>query len=356
MSLALEGLGWDAGWREAFAPWAADGCVPGRVASEHQHLYRVLAEAGELVAAVSGRFRHEHDRRADYPAVGDWVALAPRPEERRGTIHGVLPRRSRFSRREAGEDGAEQVVAANVDTVFLAMGLDLNYNLRRLERALLLARESGARPVVLLTKTDLCDDVPGRVAEAAASASGAPVHALSPKRAEGLEALALYLAPGRTVALLGSSGVGKSTLINALLGEERQRTRDVRAKDARGRHATSHRELVPLPGGALVVDTPGMREMQLWAEESALPGTFAEIDALAAGCAFRDCRHVAEPRCAVRAAVAEGRLPAARLESYRKLQRELAALEARHDRAAHLEQKRKWKAIHKAARTHKPRA
>jgi ribosome biogenesis GTPase len=355
MNGGLERLGWDARWQASFESWAAAGCVPGRVAAGHTHLYRVFAEAGELVAGVSGRFRHETQARSDYPAVGDWVAVTPRPEERRATIHGVLPRRSRFSRREAGEDGEEQVAAANVDTVFLVMGLDGNYNLRRLERALLLARESGAEPLVLLTKTDLCDALPERLAEAEAAASGAPVHALSPKRGEGLEALAPYLAPGRTVALLGSSGVGKSTLINALLGEERQRTRDVRVQDDRGRHTTTYRELVPLPRGGLVIDTPGMREMQLWADESALTGTFAEIDVLAQRCGFRDCRHESEPRCAVRAALDAGRLPRERLDSYHKLQRELAALEARRDRSAHQEQKRKWKTIHKTLRNFKPR-
>jgi ribosome biogenesis GTPase len=352
---ALARLGWDGGFQADFEPWRAAGCVPGRVATAHTHLYRVLSESGEMVAAVSGRFRHAAAQRADYPTVGDWVALTPRPEERRATIHGLLPRRSRFSRREAGEDGEEQVVAANVDTVFLVMGLDANYNLRRLERALLLARDSGAQPAVLLTKTDLCDAVASRLAEAAAAASGVPVHALSPKRREGLEALAPYLSAGRTVALLGSSGAGKSTLINALLGEERLRTKEVRAKDGRGRHTTSHRELVPLPGGALVIDTPGMRELQLWAEAEALTGAFAEVDELAEACAFRDCRHEAEPRCAVRAAVEDGRLASARLESYHKLQRELRALDARHDRAAQQDQKRRWKSIHKAARNFRPR-
>jgi len=350
----LVSLGWSQTWSQAFEPWHAAGHAPGRISSDHQHIYRVFTELGELVAAVSGRLRHEAQAAANFPVVGDWVALSPRPGERRATIHGVLPRSSRFSRKVAGEQAEEQVVAANVDTVLLVAGLDANFNPRRIERALLLARDSGARPVVILSKADLCDRLDERLRQTQSIAAGVPVHALSPKRREGIQALAPYLLPGQTLALLGSSGVGKSTLINALLGEERQRTREVRLADSRGRHTTTHRELIPLPGGALVIDTPGMREMQLWTEADGMAGTFGDIDALAADCGFRDCRHQVEPRCAVRAAVADGRLAAERLSSYHKLEAELRALEWRRDQLAQQAEKRKWKSIEKSVRRLKP--
>ena len=283
------------------------------------------------------------------------MAIRPRAGEGRATIHAILPRRGRFSRKAAGDETREQVLAANVDTVFLVTGLDGDYNPRRIERYLVTAWDSGADPVVLLSKADLCEDVPARVAEIESVAPGVPVHAVSSLRREGLEAVRGYMHTGRTVALLGSSGAGKSTLINALLGEERLRTREVRESDSRGRHTTTRRELILLPGGGLVIDTPGMRELSLWQADEGLPATFDDVAALAAGCAFKDCRHESEPRCAVRAAVAAGGLAAERLESWRKLEGERRYLEIKEDQRAQLEQKRKWRVIHKAARDHKPR-
>jgi len=277
------------------------------------------------------------------------------PQEHRATIQAILPRRTRFSRKVAGGNTQEQVVAANIDTVFLAQGLDGDFNLRRLERYLLLAWDSGARPVIILNKADLCEDVEARVREVEGVAAGTPVHVMSAKLGEGLDEVQPYLAPGETVALLGSSGVGKSTLINRLLGVERLRTAEVRASDSRGRHTTTWRELILLPNGALVIDTPGLRELQLWDGGASARSVFPDIEALAADCHFRDCEHEQEPRCAVRLAAQEGHLAPERLESYRKLRREANYLASRQDQAAQLETKRKWRAIHRAARKHKQR-
>jgi ribosome biogenesis GTPase len=348
--MRLTDLGWDDGWAAAFAPWAGRPEMrPGRVAIEFNHIYRVYTEGGELEAGAAGRLKHRAESRSEMPAVGDWVAVRLEPDGRRGTIAAVLPRRSWFSRKSAGHLTDEQVVAANVDTIFIVMALDGDFNLRRLERYLLLARESGAAPVVLLTKPDLSADVPAQMAAVSSLAGPTPVHVLSPRFNEGLEQVTGYLVPGRTAALLGSSGVGKSTIINRLAGEdELQRTREVRAADSRGRHTTTHRELVILPDGGLIVDTPGMRELQLWDVGEAVRETFEDIEALAAGCHFTDCRHRDEPRCAVKAAVAAGVLPTERLESYLKLQDELAFLARQQDERAQLDEKRRSKITGKA--------
>jgi ribosome biogenesis GTPase / thiamine phosphate phosphatase len=347
---ALEVLGWTERFASAFQAHAAPDVVPGRVALEHQHIYRVLSERGERLARVAGKLRHEASTAVEYPAVGDWVALRTRPGELRSTILAILPRRSRFSRKVAGDTTREQIVAANIDTVFLTTGLDGDFSLRRIERYLVTAWESGAQPVVLLTKADLADDSEARVREVEAIASGAPVHATSARQNHGVDVLGQYLQPGRTVALLGSSGVGKSTLINRLLGRDQQRTAEVSSYKARGRHTTTNRELILLPGGGLVIDTPGLREIQLWEVGGSIGATFADIEALAVGCHFGDCRHTTEPRCSVRRAVEDGTLEADRLESYLKLRREADHVAEKQDKLAQLQNKRKWKVIHKAAR------
>lgn len=343
----LDTLGWDAAWAATFAPFAAEGLLPARVSLEHQHIYRVCTGHDEPLAQVAGRFRHHASDRQQYPAVGDWVALERAHGHARATITAVLPRRSRFSRKAAGDVTEEQVVAANIDLVFLVSGLDRDFNLRRIERYLVTAREGGARPVIVLNKADLSDELPDVVAEVVRIAGDTPVHAVSSLTREGIDTITRYLERGRTIALLGSSGVGKSTLINALLGEQRQRTRAVREKDSRGRHTTTHRELVVLPQGALLIDTPGMRELQLWESEAALAEAFDDIDAIAAGCFFRDCLHDTEPRCAVKAAVDGGALPAERLANFHRLRREVRHLEAKVDERAASEEKRKWKIVHK---------
>jgi ribosome biogenesis GTPase len=349
--MRLDELGWDERLAADFAPWRdTAGVQPGRVAIEFNHNYRVYVGNGEIDAVAAGRLKHHAGSRADLPAVGDWVAVRMRPGEDRGAIQAVLPRRSKFSRHAAGGVTDEQVVAANADVVFLVMALDHDFSVRRLERYLLLSRESGAAPVILLTKPDLAEDVPARVADVATVAGDLPVHVLSPRLNEGMEHVRAHLGPGRTGALLGSSGVGKSTIINRLVGEEIQKTRDVRDADSKGRHTTRHRELVVLPGGGLIIDTPGMREIQLWDASEGVKETFDEIEALAGDCYFSDCRHREEPRCAVKAAVEDGRISAERHASYLKLQDELKHLATQQDERARLEEKRQGKIGAKALR------
>jgi ribosome biogenesis GTPase / thiamine phosphate phosphatase len=334
---------------ESFAPLAAQGLVPGRVVMAHARLLRVRTEEGEQLAEVAGTLRHQARGPEGRPAVGDWVALRPEGGHR-AVVQAVLPRRTAFVRRAAGKRAVAQVLAANVDTVFLVTGLDEDFSLRRIERALVLAWESGASPVVLLNKADVCDDVPSRLVAVEAVAPGVPVRVIAAKPGVGLESLAPWLVPGHTVALLGSSGVGKSTIVNRLLGREKQKTREVLDAGQRGRHTTTHRELILLPGGALLLDTPGLRELQLWADETGLEAAFGDVHELASGCRFTDCGHATEPGCAVRAAVAEGRLDAARLDSFRKLQAELRALEIREDPIKRREERGRWKAIYKSLR------
>jgi ribosome biogenesis GTPase len=350
--MRLPELGWDETFARHFAEHVArPDLQPARVAIEFNHNYRVYVDDGELDATAAGRLKHRAESRAALPAVGDWVAVRKRPDEDRGAIVAVLPRRSWFSRKMAGQVTDEQVVAANVDVIFIVMGLDADFSLRRLERYLLLARESGAAPVIILTKPDLAADVTSQVVEVRTTAGDVPVHVVSPKHNEGVGQVAGYLTTGRTGALLGSSGVGKSTIINRLVGEDVRKTREVRESDSRGRHTTTHRELVKLPSGGLIIDTPGMRELQLWDVNEAVRETFDDVEALGLTCHFTDCRHRDEPRCAVKAAVEEGRLAADRLESYLKLQEELLFLAKQQDERALLERKRQGRIGAKALRT-----
>jgi ribosome biogenesis GTPase / thiamine phosphate phosphatase len=351
--MTLQELGWDEARAREFEPWAGKPAhQPARVLIGFNYLYRVGIEGSEFDAVLAGRLKHHAERQGELPAVGDWVAVRKRPEEDRGAIVAVLPRRSRFSRRMAGNVTDEQVVAANVDVIFIVMALDDDYSVRRLERYLLMARESGATPVVLLTKPDLCADLPADVADVVAAAGDVPVHVLSPKLNQGLEQVSPYVTAGRTAALLGSSGVGKSTIINRLIGADVRKTREVRESDSKGRHTTMHRELVVLPEGGLMIDTPGMRELQLWDASESVRGTFEDVEALAGECHFTDCRHRGEPRCAVKTAVDEGRIPPDRLASYLQLQDELAYLARQQDERAQIEEKRKGKIGAKALRQH----
>lgn len=346
----LASLGWTPALEEAFRPHAEAGLIPGRVSLEHNHVYRVMTAEREWLAEAAGRIKYLASGRDELPAVGDWVGVRADPAGGRSVIRVILPRRSRFSRKAAGRETNEQVLAANIDTVFLVSSLDLPVNRRRIERYVLLTQPSGAKPVVVLNKADLCDDVQAAVAEAAAAAADTPVHAVSARTGDGLAALVGYLPPGQTAALLGPSGAGKSSLVNALAGRDSQATGEVRDWDGRGRHTSVHRELILLASGGVLIDTPGLRELQLWdaADERGMDETFADIAELSAACRFRDCQHDREPGCAVKAAVDAGTLDADRYAGYLKLQAEREALGRKQDERAILETKRQARIANKA--------
>jgi len=330
----LHRLGWDDGWEAAFAEHRADGLTPARVAIQHRGAYDLLAEAGELRAAAATRLV----KLDELPVVGDWVGLDPETQQ----VEAVLPRRTSISRKEVWKAVREQVLAANVDVAFLVQGLPLDFNVRRLERYLAMAWESGAQPVVVLTKIDLVDDVAPFIDEVETITLGAcPVYAVSALTGEGLDTLRPHFEPNRTAVLLGSSGVGKSTIVNALAGQELLATQEVRADDQRGRHTTTHRELILLRGGGVVLDTPGIRELQLW--DADLEQAFGDVEEIARRCRFSDCAHDREPGCAIREALADGSLPFERWQSYVKLQRELEALEVRRNHLLRQERVREFK-------------
>jgi ribosome biogenesis GTPase / thiamine phosphate phosphatase len=337
-------LGWSPELDEAFAPHAGLGLAPARVTIQNRGLYLVSGDEGELEAEVAGRLRHEAASGGDLPAVGDWVALRPRNGDGRATIAAILPRRTKLSRKVAERELDEQVLAANIDVIFIVTSLNRELKLRRLERYLATAWESGASPVIVLTKSDLADDVEARTADVESIAFGVPVHVVSAVTGDGVEALPPYFAGHRTGVFLGSSGVGKSTLINVLAGEELLATAEIRADDDRGRHTTTRRELIVLPDGGIVIDTPGMRELQLWEADEGMDTAFADIADLAAQCRFGDCAHRREPGCAIRRALADGTLDRARWDSYTKLQRELRALEVRLDKRLQSDQRKQWRA------------
>lgn len=347
----LESLGADETVYSAFQPFAARGLVLARVAVSQRDRYRLLTEEGEFPAEASGALWYGAPDAAGMPVTGDWVA-ARAADPSLAIVEAVLPRKTAFSRRAAGRREQEQPVAANIDLVFLVCGLDGDFNVRRIERYMTLAAESGAEAVVVLNKVDLCADLAARVAEAREAARGAAVTAVSAKQAGGLDSLRAYLGRGRTVALLGSSGVGKSTIVNRLVGEERLATAEVRESDSRGRHTTTRRELIPLPGGGALIDTPGMRELQLWAGRESVDRAFAEIAEIAAGCRFRDCTHNGEEGCAVAEAVREGRIGEERWNSYRKLSAEARRHEETADKMAALERKRREKILHRTIKAY----
>jgi len=347
--MELEDLGWSESFGNSFDALKETlvNVEPARVVAAQREHYRLLTPAGAFDALLSGRLRHDA-LEGELPVAGDWVAAQLRPEEGSATIAACLPRRTSLIRKRAGRASAPQVLAANLDVVFLVTSLNADLNQRRVERTLAMIWEGGAQPVVLLTKLDLCSDPQRSVEDIEAVALGVPVHALSSLSGEGVDGLERYLQRGRTLALIGSSGVGKSTLANRLIGEDRLTTSEVRASDDKGRHTTTSRELFVLPSGALLIDTPGMRELGLWDAGAGIDATFEDIEQLASACRFGDCRHQREPGCAIHGAIANGILEEARWRSYEKLQRELAHEARRRDPQAMAAHKDRYRSIFKA--------
>jgi ribosome biogenesis GTPase / thiamine phosphate phosphatase len=352
--VALKELGWDLYFEAVWRSQQRPDCVPGRVVSQQRGLWRIAGDFAECWAGPSGKLRSAGEANGEWLVVGDWVAAELTGENQRAAIQAILPRRTRFARKVAGKGVEEQVIAANVDTLLLVCALDGDFNLRRLERYLAQCWASGVVPVVVLNKADQCDDVVARTLETQRIANGVPVFALSALAGEGIDVLRTFLSAGlsaaQTIVVLGSSGAGKSTLLNRLLGREVQKVQAVRERDGRGQHTTTTRELFLLPCGAVAIDTPGLRELQLWDAEEGMARAFADIDELASQCRFRDCRHGVEPGCAVRAALENGELDPERLASRRKLEREQEFLRRKVNAAAREDARDRMKVMERVRR------
>lgn len=331
----LDELGWDGFFKEQFFPYREKGFVPGRIASEEKTVFLVYCESGERKAKLAGKVRYNARSRSELPVVGDWVAMS---DSGKMVIQAVLPRKGKFSRKVASNLDLvteEQVISANIDIVFIVSGMDADFNMNRILRYLTIVAESGASPVIILNKKDLCPNPEALLEEVHAKAPDVPVHAISALRREGFETLPQYFSRGKTVTLLGSSGVGKSTLINAILGRERQAVGEVRG-DGKGRHITVKRELIFIPGGGLFIDNPGMRSVSLWGEKESVDSTFEDISVLARRCRFRDCQHKTEPGCAIKEALEDGTLDEERWQNYIKLKKEMAVLSVKRSQRARM--------------------
>jgi len=349
--MQLELAGWDDSWAETFAHHKDIGLLPGRVFTHNRQIYWIYTESGEITAEIAGALLY-HAEEADLPVVGDWIAFRQHSPNDPAIIHEVLPRRSKFSRKAPGRTFAEQVVAANIDTLFIVCGLDHDFKLRRIERYLAVASGSGASIVIVLTKSDLSSDVEQQVNEVASISPGIPIFPINALSAENVSVLLRYLDEGRTAALIGSSGAGKSTIVNQLLSVNLQDTQPTREHDGRGRHTTTQRELFFVPGGGLILDNPGIRELQLWSDTSPLESTFPEIEALATSCRFRDCSHQTDQGCAIQQSLANGELDRNRWRSYQKLQRELRHTALQFDDNARRNAKQRIKKLCKEVKRH----
>ena len=343
----LHKYGWNEFFEASFSEYSSKGFSVARVAVEHRNYYELYSDGGDVSADKSGKLFYNAEDGNDLPAVGDWVVIKLVPNEAKAVIEAVLPRKTKFSRKKAGATTDEQIVASNIDTAFVVSSLNQDLNPRRIERYLTLAWDSGVTPIIVLNKSDLCKNLDEVTAEIEEISFGAPIHIISALNKSGLDELSEYFNGNKTVAVLGSSGVGKSTLINSLSDWTKMKVSDIGLYKDKGRHTTSHRELTLLPGGGLIIDTPGMREIQLWEGSEGLAETFEDIEALMLECKFSDCKHESEPGCAVKAALKSGELDELRLKSYKKLLNEIKFFEGKQNKKAQIVEKKKWKKLTK---------
>lgn len=337
--------GWNDYFEAQFAEFSSDSLLPARVSLEHRNYYELYTELGELTAEKSGKLFYISESSTDLPAVGDWVVIKPIEKEKKAVITAVLPRRSKFSRKKAGITTEEQIVAANVDCVFVMSSLNQDLNLRRIDRYLTLAWDNNIKPVIILSKADLCPEMYERLVEVENYFPATETHVISAIKGAGVEELNKYFEGNSTVACLGSSGVGKSTLINMLLNQQKMHVSEIGHYKDKGKHITTHRELVLVPGGGLIIDTPGMREIQIWEGGEGLSELFDDIEAIALECKFTDCRHESEPGCAIKEAIRRGKITRERFKSYKKLLGEINYFERKQNVKAQLAEKKKWKKI-----------